>query len=118
MAELSVARGDGAAAVEELKRLPGRALVVFGGVQTVSSLVGASVVDEFWVKVNPVAIGRGGPVFAGLENPAQLAVLRSPWLWLVQAARRDWRGLCLPPWPSLVMKGSAVRIRASASRLT
>lgn len=34
----SVARGDGAAAVEELKRLPGRALVLFGGVQTVGGV--------------------------------------------------------------------------------
>ena len=71
----SVARGDGAAAVKELKRLPGRALVVFGGVQTVRSLVSAGVVDEFWLKVNPVAIGRGGPVFADLEDPAKLELL-------------------------------------------
>ena len=62
---------DGAAAVEELKRLPGRALVVFSGVQTVQSLVGAGLVDEVWLKVNPVAIGRGGPVFADLEDPAK-----------------------------------------------
>lgn len=73
----SVARGDGAAAVEERKRLPGRELVVFGGVQTVRSLVGAGVVDEFWLKVNPVAIGRGRPVFAGLEDPAKRERLRA-----------------------------------------
>ncbi len=70
-----LSRGDGAAAVEELKRLPVRALVVFGGVRTVRSLVGAGVVDEFWLKVNPVTIGRGGPVFAGLEDPAKLELL-------------------------------------------
>ena len=70
-----LSRGDGAAAVEELKRLPGRALVVFSGVQTVQSLVGAGLVDEFWLKVNPVAIGRGGPVFADLEDPAKLELL-------------------------------------------
>ena len=67
-----LSRGDGAAAVEELKRLPGRALVVFSGVQTVQSLVGAGLVDE---KVNPVAIDRGGPVFADLEDPAKLELL-------------------------------------------
>ena len=64
-----------AAAVEELKRMDGGALVVFGGVQTVRSLVGAGLVDEFWLKVNPVAIGQGGPVFAGLEDPAKLELL-------------------------------------------
>jgi dihydrofolate reductase len=70
-----LSRGDRAAAVEELKRLPGRALVVFSGVQTVQNLVGAGLVDEFWLKVNPVAIGRGGPVFADLEDPAKLELL-------------------------------------------
>ncbi len=71
----SVARGNGAAAVEELKRQPGGAIVVFGGVQTVRSLVAAGIVDEFWLKVNPVAIGRGGPVFADLKDPAKLELL-------------------------------------------
>ena len=33
------------------------------------------VVDEFWPKANPVAIGRGGPVFADLEDPAKLEPL-------------------------------------------
>ena len=71
-----LSRGDEAAAVEELlKRLSGRALVVFSGVQTVQSLVGAGLVDEFWLKVIPVAIGRGGPVFADLEDPAKLELL-------------------------------------------
>ena len=36
---------------------------------------GAGVVDEFWLKVNPVAIGRGGPVFADLEDPVKLELL-------------------------------------------
>lgn len=65
----------GPPAVEELKRLSGRALVVFSGVQTVQSLVGAGLVDELWLKVNPVAIGRGGPVFADLDDPAKLELL-------------------------------------------
>jgi dihydrofolate reductase len=33
------------------------------------------VVDKFWLKVNPVAIGRGAPVFADLEDPANLEML-------------------------------------------
>lgn len=68
----TVASGDGAAEVQRLKTLPGKALVVFGGVQTVRSLVSAGVVDEFWLKVNPVAVGQGGPVFADLSAPVRL----------------------------------------------
>ena len=32
-------------------------------------------VDKFWLKVSPVAIGRGGPVFADLEDPVKLELL-------------------------------------------
>ena len=36
---------------------------------------GAGVVDKFWLKVNPVAISRGAPVFAHLEDPAKIEPL-------------------------------------------
>jgi dihydrofolate reductase len=64
----AVATGDGAAEVERLKRPPGSALIVFGGVQTVRSLLAARLFDEFWLKVYPVAVGRGGRAFAGLQQ--------------------------------------------------
>ncbi len=70
----TVARGDGAEVVRRLKQGPGKALVVLGGVQTVQSLVGAGLVDEYWLKLNPVAIGRGGAVFGALEDPASLTL--------------------------------------------
>ena len=71
----TIARGDGAEVVQRLKQRPGKALVVFGGVQTVQSLVGARLVDEYWLKVNPVAIGRGGAVFGALEDHASLTLV-------------------------------------------
>lgn len=37
--------------------------MVFGGVETVQKLVVAGLVDEFWLKVNPVATGRCGALF-------------------------------------------------------
>jgi dihydrofolate reductase len=48
---------------EGLKTRTGQAIVVFGGVETVQKLVVAALVDEFWLKVNPVATGRGGALF-------------------------------------------------------
>jgi dihydrofolate reductase len=70
----TVARGDGAEAVQRLKQDPGKAVVVFGGVQTVQSLVGAGLVDEYWLKVNPVAVGRGGAVFGAVGDQATLTL--------------------------------------------
>jgi dihydrofolate reductase len=60
----SVASGDGVTHVKNLNTRPGRAIVVFGGAETVQRLVAAGLVDEFWLKVNPDATGRGGAVFA------------------------------------------------------
>ena len=68
----TIASGEGVDEVKRLKRLPGRSLVVFGGVETVRRLVGAGMVDEYWLKVNPAAVGRGGPVFADLPSPVAL----------------------------------------------
>lgn len=68
----TVASDDAVAEAQRLKALPGKALVVFGGVQTVRSLVRAGLVDEFWLKVSPVVVGQGGPVFADLSAPMSL----------------------------------------------
>jgi dihydrofolate reductase len=71
----TVVPGDGVAAVRRLKDGPGRALAVFGGVQTVTSLVAAGVVDEFWLKVNPVAIGHGAAIFRDLKDRTSLELV-------------------------------------------
>lgn len=54
------AAGDGAEQVRRSKASSGGALVVFGGVRTVRSLVAADLVDEYWLKFNPAIVGRGG----------------------------------------------------------
>ncbi|HEX4812377.1 MAG TPA: dihydrofolate reductase family protein [Nonomuraea sp.] len=59
----TLAAGDGAEQVRRLKASTGGALVAFGGVRTVRSLVTADLVDEYWLKVNPTVVGRGGSMF-------------------------------------------------------
>src|ERR1700751_118099 len=56
---------------DEVARLRGEAggdMVVFGGARTVDAFVRLGLVDEFWLKVHPVAIGAGLPVFGGLAG--------------------------------------------------
>jgi hypothetical protein len=60
MGKLKLRRRRRQCPCEGLKTRPGQAIVVFGGVETVQKLVAAGLVDEFWLKVNPVATGRGG----------------------------------------------------------
>lgn len=51
------------AAVAALKREQGRDIVAFGGVRLVNSLVEHDLVDEYWIKLVPTAIGAGRPLF-------------------------------------------------------
>ena len=48
----------------------GGSLVTFGGVQTVRSLV----VDEYWLKLNPAIVGRGGSMFSDVVERRALAL--------------------------------------------
>ena len=60
----TLAAGDGVDQVRRLKASSGGGLVTFGGVHTVRSLVAADLVDEYWLKVNPAIVGRGGSMFS------------------------------------------------------
>ncbi|MFJ7211469.1 dihydrofolate reductase family protein [Amycolatopsis sp. NPDC098790] len=58
-----LAGDDLAAEVAALKALPGKDMVLFGGVSIVQQFVGAGLVDEHWIKLYPTAIGAGQPMF-------------------------------------------------------
>lgn len=49
--------------VQELKKQPGKDLVVYGGATFVSSLIEHDLIDELNLFVNPVAIGEGLRIF-------------------------------------------------------
>lgn len=68
---------DIAAEVEHQKAQQGRDLVLFGGNRTVQQFVQLGLVDEYWIKLYPVALGAGQPLFAGLDKPAALSLTDS-----------------------------------------
>jgi dihydrofolate reductase len=55
--------GDVIEAVNQLKRRPGKDILVYGGATFVSSLIENGLIDELNLFVNPVAIGNGMRVF-------------------------------------------------------
>jgi len=55
--------GDMVEAVNQLKKAPGKDIVVYGGATFVSSLIENGLIDELNLFVNPVAIGNGMRVF-------------------------------------------------------
>ena len=68
----TLAAGDGVDQVRQLKASSGGAVVAFGGVHTVRSLVAANLVDEYWLKVNPAIVGRGGSMFSDVVDRGAL----------------------------------------------
>jgi dihydrofolate reductase len=60
---LEVENGELAAAVEALKKKPGKDIMVYGGATFVSSLINQNLVDEYYIFRRPVAIGNGLSIF-------------------------------------------------------
>ena len=60
---LEVENGDLATAVQALKEQPGKDILVYGGVNFVSSLISLNLIDEYYIIINPVAIGAGLSIF-------------------------------------------------------
>ncbi|WP_295796450.1 dihydrofolate reductase family protein [Mucilaginibacter sp.] len=60
---IEVENGDLETTVKALKNQPGKDIIVYGGVDFVSSLVGLNLIDEYYLIVNPIAIGAGLSIF-------------------------------------------------------
>jgi dihydrofolate reductase len=60
---LEVENGDLATVVQALKEQPGKDILVYGGANFVSSLISLNLIDEYYLILNPVAIGAGLSIF-------------------------------------------------------
>ena len=54
--------------VKKIKSLPGKNIWLFGGSSLAASLINAGMVDEVWLAVHPIVLGRGKPLFSGVER--------------------------------------------------
>ena len=67
---------DGAvAAVAELKARRGKEIWLCGGSEFAAELLAADLIDRLVVKLNPVILGRGIPLFGTAPRPATLKVV-------------------------------------------
>jgi dihydrofolate reductase len=74
---VTVLSGDVIGAVRRLKQQPGEAIIMFGSNMLCVSLMEAGLMDEFQILVNPVAIGAGTALFAGLTKRVKLRLVDS-----------------------------------------
>jgi dihydrofolate reductase len=73
----TLAKGDLADEVAALKAAPGKDMVLFGGVAAAQSFAERGLVDEYWIKLYPVALGDGQPLFTSLKERANLRLVDS-----------------------------------------
>ncbi|WPU96130.1 dihydrofolate reductase family protein [Mucilaginibacter sabulilitoris] len=67
-----IAKGDITDEIKTLKKKKGKDMIVYGGDSFVSSLIQHELIDEFYLLINPVAIGGGKTIFNPLKNNVQL----------------------------------------------
>ena len=69
-----LAKGDLVDEITTLKKQPGNDIIVYGGVNLVSSLIRERLVDEYHLFINPVAIGQGKSTFGALGEKQNLTL--------------------------------------------
>jgi dihydrofolate reductase len=69
--------GDVAAKLKELKQEDGPMLQVHGSGNLIQTLLGNDLVDELWLKIFPVTLGKGKRLFAEGTMPAAFELMES-----------------------------------------
>jgi dihydrofolate reductase len=61
-------KGDLATETRQLQREPGGPLAILGSGSIIAQLAEAGLIDEYHVVINPLALGQGRTIFAGLQH--------------------------------------------------
>jgi dihydrofolate reductase len=70
-----LAGSDAAGELRRLREQPGKDILLLASSDLAASLAAAGVIDEYRIMVNPVLVGRGKPVLAGLARDVPLKLL-------------------------------------------
>lgn len=72
-----IAKGDIKEEITKLKNQEGNDIIVYGGALFDSSLIKENLIDEYYLFINPAAIGNGKTIFKNLEEIRKFALLES-----------------------------------------
>jgi len=63
--------------INEIKRRKGKNIIMFGSPGAAHSLMKEDLIDGYWLFVNPVLLGKGIPLFGGIEQVRRLRFVSS-----------------------------------------
>ncbi len=63
--------------IHKLKHQEGKNILIFGSPSASNALLNRELVDEFWIFVNPVLLGRGIPLFKDITESVKLRLIET-----------------------------------------
>jgi len=63
--------------ISDLKKGAGEEILIFGSPSSGHSLAQLGLVDEYWLFINPILIGKGVPMFSGLNEITKLKLKKT-----------------------------------------
>lgn len=75
--KVTVVSTDLESTVRELKDRPGKDIWLCGGADLATKLFEANLIDEVIIKLNPVLMGSGLPLFYGVDRPINLELIKN-----------------------------------------
>jgi dihydrofolate reductase len=63
--------------IEQLKREPGRDILIYGSASLVRTLTNLGLIDEYQLLVHPVILGSGKPLFQEIKDPVKLKLVNT-----------------------------------------
>lgn len=63
--------------IARLKQQPGKNLLMIGSISTVQTFMRLGLIDEYRINVNPVVLGSGIPLFAGIQDMINLQLVHA-----------------------------------------
>ena len=72
-----LAKGAIADEIKTIKSQPGKNMIAYGGSAFVSSLIKENLIDDYYLFINPTAIGKGMTIFNELDEKRSLELVKS-----------------------------------------
>ena len=73
----SLAKGNLAEEITQLKKQTGKDIIAYGGAGFVSNLIKHGLIDEYYLFINPTAIGNGLTIFRAVEQKLKMKLIES-----------------------------------------
>lgn len=70
-------RGDIKTEVEKIRKEAGKDIWLFGGASLTASLLNIGLVDELWLSIHPILLGKGKPLFQEIKQRIPLQLIDS-----------------------------------------